>query len=103
MSLVQSKWLLIDDLRTIPGVTKTARTYDEGRDAILNESPWECILFDHDLGELDDRKNGYSLMCLLEENPKLIPNNIMIITQNASARPKMEQLKTKLLFMKGSA
>lgn len=93
------KWLLIDDVRSIPGVEKTARTYFEGLKAITTEGPWECIIFDHDLGSGID-KNGYDLMCLLEERPELIPNNIIIVTQNASARPKMETLREKLLHLK---
>lgn len=95
MNLVKSKWLLIDDIRTVPGVDRTARTYEDGLRAITREGPWDCIIFDHDLGE--NQKSGYDLMCVLEENTQLIPNNIMIITDNASARPKMEMLKNKLL------
>ena len=95
----QKKWLLIDDIRTIPGVDKIARTYDAGYKAITEEGPWQCIIFDHDLG-LDDTKNGYKLMCVLEEHPEFIPENIMIITQNASAKPKMEALKRRLLLIR---
>lgn len=94
----KNKWLLIDDIRTIPGVDKIARTYDEGLRAITSEGPWECIVFDHDLG--NSIRTGYDLMCILEQQPSLIPNNIMIITQNPSARPKMEQLRTRLLNLK---
>lgn len=97
-AVIKPRWLLIDDQRVIPGVEKTARTYFEGLKAITMEGPWECIIFDHDLSCED--KTGYDLMCLLEERPELIPNNILIVTQNASARPKMEQLKHKLLRMK---
>lgn len=97
--ILKPRWLLIDDVRSIPGVEKIARTYFEGLKAITMEGPWECIIFDHDLGAGTD-KNGYDLMCLLEEQPELIPNNIMIITQNASARPKMEALRMKLLQIK---
>jgi hypothetical protein len=91
------RWLLIDDVRIIPGVEKIARDYEQGKHAIINNGPWECIIFDHDIGP---NGTGYDLMCLLEQNPFLIPNNIMIITQNASARPKMEALKEKLLQTK---
>ena len=96
----KSKWLLIDDYRTISGVDKIARTYDAGLEAILNEGPWSCIVFDHDLA---CEKSGYDLMCVLEEKPELIPDNIIIITDNAAARPKMEQLKNRLLKIKNGS
>ena len=95
--LDRPKWLLVDDVRNIPGVDRVARTYDEAVQAIVNEGPWKCIMFDHDLGE---ERNGYDLMCMLEREPKLIPDNIMIITQNPAARPRMEQLKRRLMDMK---
>lgn len=97
--LSRPRWLLIDDQRTIPGVEKTARNYWEGLKAITVEGPWECIIFDHDLGG-GLKQTGYDLMCILEEKPELIPNNIMVITQNAGARPKMEFLRRKLMKMK---
>ena len=98
-SMIQSKWLLIDDVRTVPGVDSIARTYEEGLEAIKNDGPWNCIIFDHDLGSTG---TGYDLMCYLEQHPHLIPNNIMIITQNASVMQKMQQLKDRLLTLKSS-
>lgn len=97
----QKRWLLIDDWRDVQGVTKTARTYFEGLKAITLEGPWDCIIFDHDLGG-GEKQTGYDLMCMLEEKPHLIPDNIMLITQNAAAKPKMEALRSRLLHMKHS-
>ena len=93
MSIEKPRWLLIDDLRTVPEAI-IARTYKDGKNAILNDGPWDCIIFDHDLG---CKKTGYDLMCILEEHPELIPKNIIVITQNSVAKVKMELLKQKLL------
>lgn len=99
--LLESRWLLIDDVRQIQGVDKTARSYDEGYHAIHHEGPWECIIFDHDLGDKHDpERTGYDLMCELERHPHLIPNNILIVTQNPVGYQKMESLKRRLLEMK---
>ena len=97
--LEKPKWLLIDDMRSIRGIDRTARSYDEAVKAITFEGPWDTIMFDHDLGE---ERTGYDIMCILEREPKLIPNNILIITQNSAARPRMEQLRLRLLDMKNS-
>lgn len=99
-----SRWLLIDDERTLVGIDKIARTYNEGLNAILNEGPWDCIIFDHDLGDTSvPEKTGYDLMCRLEENPELIPSNIIVISQNPVGVQKMEKLRLKLLRIKDEA
>jgi len=101
MTIIQARWLLIDDIRNIKGIDKIARTYDEGLNAIHNEGPWECIIFDHDLGDKQiPERTGYDLMCELERHPELIPNNIILVTQNPVGRQKMEVLKNKLLRRK---
>lgn len=101
MTIMKARWLLIDDIRNIQGVDKVARTYDEGLHAIHNEGPWDCILFDHDLGDKHTpERTGYDLMCELERHPELIPNNIILVTQNPVGLQKMNFLKNKLLRMK---
>lgn len=101
MTIKQARWLLIDDIRNIQGVDKVARTYEEGLSAILNEGPWDCIIFDHDLGdEQTPERTGYDLMCVLERHPELIPNNIILVTQNPVGFKKMNILKNKLLRIK---
>lgn len=80
---------------------RVARSFDDGFYAIHNEGPWDCIVFDHDLGDQEvPERTGYTLMCELEKYPHLISNIIMIITSNPAGRQRMEALKTKLLEIK---
>lgn len=99
--IIKPRWLLIDDMRSLTNVDKIARTYDEGLHAIHKEGPWDCIIFDHDLGDKrTPERTGYDLMCELERHPNLIPKNILIITQNPVGIQKMTLLKNRLLRMR---
>ena len=82
-------YLLIDDERDIP-CDIIARTYGAGVDC-LRRLKLACAIFDHDLGELDDRRNGYDLMLWAVENG-FLPNRVQIITSNPVGRAKMQQL-----------
>ena len=39
---------------------------------------------------------GYDVLCWLEEHPKYIPEKIIVITQNPSAREKMNLVIKKI-------
>ena len=99
--MMNTNWLLIDDKRNVAGVESIARTYKEGKDAILRGG-WATIIFDHDLGDTNPKHTGYDLMCILEEHPELIPENIMLITDNPVGLQKMEVLRIRLYDMRNS-
>jgi hypothetical protein len=90
-----SKTLLIDDMRDIK-TDRVARTYDDGISALKNEGPWDTLYLDHDLGELDPRKTGYGIMNFLEQNPELLPKNIVLVTSNPVGRKQMEVIIKRL-------
>ena len=79
--------LLIDDERTID-CTMVVRIYDEGILALQIEK-WDELLLDHDLGDPDERKTGYGIMCWLEQNVQYIPRRIILITLNPAGRKNM--------------
>ena len=104
------KILLIDDLRNggdpnLRGVKPTdiARTYWDGWHSLAFDGPWDLLLLDHDLGCFEmsglygkREKTGYDILCLLERYTYFLPKDIKVITDNASARPKMEAVVRKL-------
>lgn len=87
--------LLIDDTRTAP-VTKIARTYDEGIEALQNEGPWDILYLDHDLADPDPHKTGCGIMNFLEANPELKPVKINLVTSNPVGRRQMQVIIDKL-------
>lgn len=88
------KSLLIDDLRCFENVT-IARTFDDGLKH-LREQKWDVLYLDHDLGEDDEFKTGYGIMCWLENNQEYLPKNIEFVTSNPIGRMRMKIVKEKL-------
>ncbi len=100
----KEKILAIDDYRELCFADILCRTYSTGIKALKLLGPWDKLYLDHDLGainqEYDNRGHeltGLHILRFLEDNPKFMPKEIHIITGNAAARPKMEQL-AKLLI-----
>ena len=107
--------LLVDDIRTVdvaggrlwanrhtrPIFVKTCRTYDEGLEAIKNDGPWDVLLLDHDLADLNiPERTGYTLLCYLEENLDKLPATIEIVSANPVGRQKMSALIRRLYDQK---
>lgn len=90
------KILLIDDLRVIPEATMIARTFEAGMYALKNEGPFDRLYLDHDLGDEDDKKTGYGIICFLEENPAFLPKEIVLVTANPVGRVKMQTVIDRL-------
>jgi len=91
--------LLIDDLRNIEA-DRVARTFDDGIVALRDEGPWDELFLDHDYGDPDPHKNGEGIMKFLEENPGLLPGNIILVTANPVGRQRMEVIIDKLYAAK---
>ena len=77
-------WLLIDDERNL-NTEAVARTAQAGR-ALLSAVKWECVCFDHDLGE---EESGYDILVwALAE--RVIPNKVQLVTANPVGRKNMQ-------------
>lgn len=76
-------WLLVDDKRDL-NCECIARTSQAAK-KLIALGGWECICFDHDLGE---ESNGYDILCWGIEN-NFLSNHIQIITSNPVGRNKM--------------
>lgn len=76
-------WLLIDDCRDI-GCDVIARNAIAGR-KMLAIGGWECVCFDHDLGDGED---GYSVLVWAIEN-KFLPNLVQLVSSNPVGRANM--------------
>ena len=87
--------LLIDDLRILEA-DRTARTFDDGIEALKNEGPWDVLLLDHDYGDPDPAKNGEGIMKFLEANPGLLPGHIHFVTANPVGRERMRVIRKQL-------
>lgn len=90
--------LLIDDKRSLAGITKTVRNYNTAIDA-LKETLWNLVVLDHDLGDFDENgkeRTGYDILCWLEQNQQYLPKRIELITNNPSARLRMQLVIDKL-------
>ncbi len=85
--------LLIDDQREYDGMTQIARTFEAGLKA-LKEGNWDVLYLDHDLGQ-PEPKNGYQLLCWLEEHPEFLPGQIVLVTSNPVGRQKMQAVLDK--------
>lgn len=77
-------WLIIDDVRDL-NCEVIARTSEAGK-KMLALGGWECVCFDHDLGE--DNESGYDvLVWAIEEN--LLPCMVQLVTSNPVGRANM--------------
>ncbi len=89
--------LLIDDKRNFEVATHTARSYIEGILA-LQSQPWNLVMLDHDLADFYNGKEytGYDILCWLEQNQQYLPEEIVLVTDNASVRQKMQLVIDKM-------
>jgi hypothetical protein len=80
-------WLLIDDIRDL-NVEAIARTPAAAR-KLLAAGGWECVCFDHDLGEASS-ESGYDVLKWgLEQN--FLPAKVQLVTSNPVGRENMTQ------------
>jgi CheY-like chemotaxis protein len=90
--------LAIDDQRHFDGA-HIVKTYNEGIAALASQH-WDLLYLDHDLGDFsgpDGREmTGYDVMCWIEANPEHLPDEIILVTDNASGRPRMKMVCDKL-------
>ena len=91
------KILMIDDVRTIKNAV-IARNYKEGLDYLQHGGMWDILYLDHDLGDFvnGQERTGYHILCWLEEHTQYLPQKIIVITANPSAREKMNLVLKKL-------
>ena len=76
-------WLLIDDERNL-NTEAVARNAASGK-RMLEAGGWECVCFDHDLGE---GESGYDVLVWgLEKG--LIPDRVQLVTSNPVGRKNM--------------
>ncbi len=89
--------LLIDDKRESIIATHIARTYIEGILALQSEH-FGLLLLDHDLADFYNGKEytGYDILCWLEQNQQYLPEEIVLVTDNASVRQKMQLVIDKM-------
>ena len=78
-------WLLIDDVRDL-NCDVIARTAETGK-KLLAVGGWECVCFDHDLG---DGETGYDVLCWALEN-NLLPSKVQLVTSNPVGRENMRR------------
>ena len=69
------------------------RSFDMGI-KLLNAFRWDVLYLDNDLGGV---KQGYDIMCFLEQNLQFLPRNIIFITANPPAKQKMIQCYNSIL------
>jgi hypothetical protein len=82
-------YLLIDDLRNVPGADFVARTSPEGRKALLS-FPVTHLLLDNDLGS-DQVMEGIEILQWARDRG-CIPDNVLIISANTVAKKRMEDV-----------
>jgi hypothetical protein len=89
--------LLIDDQRNLEA-DRVARTYNDGI-AALSERKWDVLLLDHDLGDFsgpDGReRNGYHIVCWLEEHPEQMPDKVIVVSSNPAGRLNIARVLAK--------
>lgn len=89
--------LLIDDMRTMD-VTRTVRCFDDGI-AALQERQWDVLYLDHDLGDFSgpngSERNGYHVVCWLEQNPEHLPKKIVVVSSNPVGRSNIQAVLGK--------
>ena len=76
-------WLLIDDERNL-GTDAVARTPSAAR-KLLALGGWDCVCFDHDLGE---KESGYDILVWGLEFG-FIPDRVQLVTANPVGRKNM--------------
>lgn len=76
-------WLLIDDERNL-NTEAIARTAQAGR-KLLAAGGWDCVCFDHDLGETE---SGYDVLSWALK-AKLLPSRVQLVTSNPVGRQNM--------------
>ncbi len=79
-------WLLVDDFRSLSYVDVIARTYEAGKKMVV-VGGWDCIVFDHDLGE---GKTGYDLLVWGLEND-FIKCDVQLISSNPPGKENMRR------------
>ncbi len=79
-------FLLIDDVRSYENVEHTARTSEEGRQALL-DLPVTHLLLDNDLGPEQDEGHQILQWALDSE---CLPKFVLLVTANVVARKRME-------------
>ena len=93
--------LLIDDFRVLQA-TRTARTFDEGIQALKDLTP-DLLKLDHDLGDTDPKKTGYGIVLFLEHEIGIRPKEIEIVSSNPvglmAIRAGIESIGYKLDFL----
>jgi hypothetical protein len=103
------KTILIDDVRSIDADV-ICRTFDAGISALKTLGPFGILYLDHDLGELSFDggeaftevdghrypKNGYGVVCFLENNREFLPIEIRIVSSNPVGRRNMQVVIDKL-------
>lgn len=77
-------WLLIDDKRDL-NCEAIARTSEVAK-KLIALGGWDCICFDHDLGE---ETTGYNILEWMINDLNLYPKRIQLVTSNPVGRNKM--------------
>ena len=77
-------WLIIDDVRDL-NCEVIARTSEAGK-KMLASGGWECVCFDHDLGE--DSESGYDVL-VWAISKSLLPEKVQLVTSNPVGRANM--------------
>lgn len=76
---------MIDDLRENAAVTHTVRTSDAGLKALREES-WDSLYLDNDLGT--GQLEGWRIL-EIAISEGILPNIVVLVTANTSARQRM--------------
>lgn len=75
------------------------KDYNSGILALMQQGPWDVLYLDHDIASYDENyieKTGYSVMCFLEEEPRLLPKKIYCISASPVGRQRINQVISKL-------
>jgi hypothetical protein len=82
------KWLLIGDVRNL-NCDETQRTFDSGLEALRRER-WATLCIDHDLGEKEERKNGYQIINVAIEEG-ILPPHVQIVASNPAGMRNIQR------------
>ncbi len=83
-------WLLIDDVRDLHA-DLIVRTGELARHVLAIPVEWDCIMFDHDLGDVSE-VNGYEILKWALETNNLRTNRVQLVTSNPVGRQNMANL-----------
>jgi len=88
----------IDDCRELSHCSVLCRNYSDGIKALETMGPWDELFLDHDLASYVDgvEKTGYDVMLFLEQNPNLLPGEIILVTSNPVGRQRMQVVIDRL-------